>query len=199
MTILAQGAEAVLTRQGNTVLKHRLSKDYRIAEIDIDLRRSRQRREEKVIARLADNNIAVPTVLDSDEKTMTLTLTFIDGPKVRDVMGAKPIQYGAAIGTLLSRMHKCGVAHGDPTTSNFIAAETTYVIDFGLSFFTLKIEDFAVDLHLLRQVLSGTHTEVYDVAWQAALDAYVKEWPEGKKVIDWLVQQVEKRGRNKKR
>jgi TP53 regulating kinase-like protein len=148
---------------------------------------------------LADAGVPVPSVLGSDEKEMTLTMSYIDGPKARDVLDKEPA-HAASIGTLLARMHHLGIAHGDPTTSNFILSDgTMHVIDFGLSFFTRKTEDFAVDLHLLRQVFSGTHTLVYEKAWQAALDAYVKEWPEGKSVVERLEEKVEKRGRNKKR
>jgi len=200
MQDLGQGAEAVLTRVDGTVIKHRVVKEYRIAELDSKLRRSRQRREEKVIGTLSAAGVPVPSVLGTDEEKMTLTLSFIDGPKVRDVIEKSPLKYGAAIGRLLARMHRNGVAHGDPTTSNFIASgDLVYVIDFGLSFFTKKIEDYAVDLHLLRQVLSGTHTLVFEEAWQAALDGYKEEWPEGVDVINRLENKVEKRGRNKRR
>ncbi|MEK6823061.1 MAG: KEOPS complex kinase/ATPase Bud32 [Nanoarchaeota archaeon] len=197
--ILAQGAEAILTREGMIVIKHRIQKKYRLEVLDSVLRRSRQRREAKVIMRLEEAGVPVPHVLESDEKDMKLGMDFINGPKVRDVMDAEPKKYGAAVGALLAKMHEVGIAHGDPTTSNFIAGDNVHVIDFGLSFFTKKIEDYAVDLHLLRQVLSGTHTTVFETAWAAALDSYVTTWPDGAKVIAWLDAKVEKRGRNKKR
>lgn len=198
--VLGQGAEAVLTRVDGTVQKHRVAKSYRLAEIDVKMRRQRQRREEKVIGLLRSDGVLAPAVLKSDEVSMTLTLAFVDGPKVRDVMDKEPVHYGAAVGGLLARMHSMGIAHGDPTTSNFIAAKDgVHVIDFGLSFFSKKVEDFAVDLHLLRQVLEGTHTLVFQTAWKAAREGYVAAWPEGKAVVDWLDEKVEKRGRNKKR
>jgi TP53 regulating kinase-like protein len=166
----------------------------------VPLRRFRQRREEKVIKTLQAAGIPVPKVLASDEKSMTLSVEFISGPKVRDVIAKDPEHYGAALGALLARMHKCGIAHGDPTTSNFIVKDgVVYVIDFGLSVFTKKIEDYAVDMHLLHQVFTGTHTTVADQAWHAATKAYVKEWPDGNRVLDWLEKRVEKRGRNKPR
>ena len=199
MTILAQGAEAILTRDKDTVVKHRIVKAYRLPAIDALLRRSRQRREEKVIETLLTTKVPVPVVISHDEKEMTLRMSFINGPKVRDVMDKEPVKYGRAVGSLLASMHSLGIAHGDPTTSNFIASDQVYVIDFGLSFFTKKDEDYAVDLHLLRQVLSGTHTLVYETAWAAAMEGYVSTWPAGASVVERLEKKVEKRGRNKKR
>jgi TP53 regulating kinase-like protein len=210
MPIIAQGAEAILSREKRdgqvVVVKRRPQKSYRIKEIDASLRRSRQRREEKVILTLTKARVPVPKILGSDEQEMSLSLEFIDGPKVRDVIDKEPIRYAEAIGGLLAAMHKAGIAHGDPTTSNFVVKEnpktahkTVVVIDFGLSVFTKKIEDFAVDMHLLHQVFTGTHTLVATDAWSAAKHAYVKAWPEGKKVIDWLESRVEKRGRNKRK
>jgi len=44
MKKIAQGAEAVLYVDGDTVIKDRTSKSYRISEIDTKLRKSRTRR-----------------------------------------------------------------------------------------------------------------------------------------------------------
>lgn len=206
MPIIAQGAEAILEKKRDIVIKRRPAKGYRIKEIDLPLRRSRQRREEKVIATLQKHGVPVPKVIASDEFHMSLTMEFIDGPKVRDVIEKEPVRYGEAIGALLAKMHKAGICHGDPTTSNFIVTEnertarkTVVVIDFGLSVFTKKTEDFAVDMHLFHQVLTGTHTDVAETAWLAAKHAYEKQWKEGKTVLEWLENRVEKRGRNKPR
>jgi TP53 regulating kinase-like protein len=185
----------------DTVVKRRVEKDYRIKELDSILRKGRQRREIKVIEKLKQAGVPVPDVIASDEQKMELTLSFIKGPKVRDAIDGAPEKFGAALGMLLAKMHMNGISHGDPTTSNFIWNDKeakVYVIDFGLSFFTAKTEDFAVDMHLLKQVLTGTHTLVWEAAWKAAVQEYQKEWPDSK-TIDWLEKKVEKRGRNKKR
>jgi TP53 regulating kinase-like protein len=200
MSLLAQGAEAILERHADTVIKRRPAKGYRIDAIDSALRKSRQRREQKVMAKLLAAGVPVPKVMATDELHMTMTMEFLDGPKVRDVIDKDAQRYAAALGSLLARMHKQGIAHGDPTTSNFIVKHgVVHVIDFGLSVFTKKTEDYAVDLHLLHQVFTGTHTTVAEEAWSVARDAYVREWPEGNRILDWLDKRVEKRGRNKRR
>ena len=45
MKIIAQGAEAILTKEGNALIKERVKKLYRIEEIDEKLRSSRTRKE----------------------------------------------------------------------------------------------------------------------------------------------------------
>jgi len=200
MKLLAQGAEAVLHRDGDVVRKHRLVKTYRIPQLDATLRRSRQRREQTIIKRLAAAGVRVPTIIASDETSMTLSLEFIEGPQLRQVIDKEPERLGRAFGTILAQMHCAGVAHGDPTTSNFIVAKDgLYVIDFGLSVVTMKLEDFAVDLHLVCQVLTATHTTVAGIAWRSLLEGYTQEWADGAAVIERLEHKVEKRGRNKKR
>jgi len=51
--MLSQGAEAILIKEGNKVVKIRQPKDYRIAEVDLQFRKQRTRREAKVIQKLA--------------------------------------------------------------------------------------------------------------------------------------------------
>ena len=74
--------------------------------------------------------------------------------------------------------------------------DEVYFIDFGLSFFSHKIEDMAVDLHLLKQALESKHYTIWEECFKAALDAYRKESKDGELVLKRL-DVVEKRGRYK--
>ena len=51
MEKLAQGAEAIVYRDGDKVVKHRFSKTYRHPQLDKSLRQFRTRREGKVISK----------------------------------------------------------------------------------------------------------------------------------------------------
>ena len=54
--------------------------------------------------------------------------------------------------------------HGDLTTSNFILfRHTVFVIDFGLSHNTIKPEDHAVDLRLIKEILNSAHAKIMTV------------------------------------
>ena len=49
---IAQGAEAVLFEDRGTIIKERLSKNYRLPQLDEALRQFRTRREAKILQRL---------------------------------------------------------------------------------------------------------------------------------------------------
>ena len=58
------------------------------------------------------------------------------------------------VARLIYEMHKNEVIHGDLTPMNFIVTETkVYVVDFGLSFISSKVEDKAVDLYVFERAL----------------------------------------------
>ena len=94
-------------------------------------------------------------------------------------------------------MHKNGIMHGDLTTSNFILYKNmVYVIDFGLSQKTIKSEDHAVDLRLIKEILNSAHAKIMEPAWKNFLLGYksVVGSTNYLKIIN-LVSVIESRGR----
>ena len=71
-----------------------------------------------------------------------------------------------------------------------------FFIDFGLSFFSRKIEDKAVDLHLLKEALESKHSKIWEKCYKAALGSYAEKAVDGKDVLE-RIKIVEKRGRYK--
>ena len=71
-----------------------------------------------------------------------------------------------------------------------------YFIDFGLSFFSNKIEDKAVDLHLLRQALESKHYKIWEKAFESVLFGYKSKAQDAKEILARF-EKVEERGRNK--
>ena len=196
--IIGSGAEAVIYLDGN-VIKDRVRKSYRIKEIDDKLRKSRTRREAKIFEKLAAIGFPAPRLVKSDEKEI-IEMDFIDGDKIRDILERSDyVKLCGEIGRKIAVLHNNTVIHGDLTTSNMILEENSkqiYFIDFGLSFFSHKIEDMAVDLHLLKQALESKHYTIWEKCFNAALDGYRKESKQGEDVIKRL-EVVEKRGRYK--
>ena len=47
--IIAQGAEAIITKDKNTIIKNRIKKSYRIPVLDERIRKSRTKAEAKII------------------------------------------------------------------------------------------------------------------------------------------------------
>ncbi|HLC62675.1 MAG TPA: O-sialoglycoprotein endopeptidase, partial [Candidatus Nanoarchaeia archaeon] len=80
------------------------------------------------------------------------------------------------------------------TTSNMIYSKEIYFIDFGLSFFSEKAEDKAVDLHLLKEALESKHYKIWEECFKSVLEAYKKEANKSGETLKRL-EAVEKRGR----
>ena len=49
-----------------------------------------------------------------------------------------------------------------------------YFIDFGLGYHSNRIEDKAVDLHLIAQALEAKHSKIYKACFKAILSGYKK-------------------------
>ena len=87
--------------------------------------------------------------------------------------------------------------HGDLTTSNFIFLQNTvFVIDFGLSQNTIKPEDHAVDLRLIKEILNSAHAKIMESTWKNFLNGYKSIVGNANYVkIIKLVSEIESRGR----
>jgi TP53 regulating kinase and related kinases len=206
MELLAQGAEAKLFRDKEKVIKERLSKDYRLPQIDESLRKFRTRREAKVLGKLEELKFPSPHLQEFCDKRMTITMDFVPGEKLRDVFASDDAQddfqlLAQEMGKSLGVMHNNDLIHGDFTTSNLIKdvnSNQLKVIDFGLSSFSDKVEDKAVDLFLLDRALESKHYQHYPELFEQALEGYKRANPEAAKVMERL-KQVKSRGRNKKK
>ncbi len=197
MKILGQGAEATIyLTQNNEVIKERTSKSYRLPQIDSKLRKQRTRREAKVIQKMQAANIAGPKFKSADDKKMTITMDFLNGPKVRDILSNNTQMLSTEIGRKIGLLHSQDIIHSDLTTSNMIFENEIKLIDFGLSFFSSKIEDKAVDLHLFKQALESKHHEVSDACFKFAIEGYKETCNNAIEIIKRL-ETVQKRGRNK--
>jgi TP53 regulating kinase-like protein len=194
MKQIAQGAEAVLYKAGNSVVKDRFVKNYRHPHIDSQLRKFRTKREIKVIQKLKSLGFPVPELIKVDNQK--IEMEFISGDKVRDIFNKNYRKLASEIGQKLALMHQNHIIHGDLTTSNMIFNKEIHFIDFGLSFFSEKVEDKAVDLHLLDRAFESKHFQVYPSCFEIALKSYQKYYPEAGKIISRL-ETVRSRGRNK--
>ncbi len=194
--MLGQGAEAIVTKKGSAVQKVRPKKGYRLEVIDIKLRSQRTRREAKIMEKLGKAKVPVPVLAKVDDKKMEIDMSFLDGPKLRDVLDKSP-KLAKEFGKLVGMMHAEDVVHGDLTTSNVIRANNKlHLIDFGLSFVSTKVEDKAVDLHVLNCALESTHFALPD-AFESVIAGY-KEDNKGHSVVLERLEVVRARGRNKK-
>lgn len=197
MKLIALGAEAIIKEKNNQIIKSRIKKSYRIPQLDEKIRQQRTRTETKLLEK-AKTIIPVPTVLSSSEAEKKIILENIKGKKLSqhlDKLKNKNI-IATQIGLSLSKIHDEGIIHGDLTTSNLILKkDKVYFIDFGLGFISHKIEDKAVDLHLIKEALQAKHPKNAKQLFLSILKGY-KSSKNAKATIQQL-DKVEKRGRYK--
>lgn len=196
---IARGAEAVLLRKNSILIKKRIKKSYRIPEIDEKLRKLRTRREAKIIEKIS-KIIRVPKIIKVDEEKKEIVMEFIEGEKLSDILDKldmrEQLSICKKIGENIAHLHEANIIHGDLTTSNIIYKDKEiYFIDFGLSFYSQRIEDKAVDLHLLKQALEAKHFKNWKILFKKILDGY-KKYKNFNEVIERL-KKVERRGRYK--
>ncbi len=196
--LIAQGAEAKLFLQGNTILKNRFNKSYRIKEIDERLRGFRTRREAKILQKLEAIGFPAPRLISNDERE-NLVISNVKGKLVKEFLGKSNHRIVCEeIGKKIAILHNNSIIHHDLTTSNMVFNRELSIIDFGLSFFSEKAEDKAVDLHLLKEGLESKHYKIWEECFGCALEAYKKEARNSHETLKRLGI-VEKRGRYRAR
>lgn len=205
--IIAQGAEAVL-KKNSFLTKERIKKGYRIDELDLKLRKRRTKLEANLLREASRVGVFAPHVLDQTD--FSIEMEFVDGIRVKEALAKNNCKAIAEkIGSAIATLHSYNIIHGDLTTSNMILkhinkaderseSKQLFLIDFGLGFFSHKIEDQAVDLYLLREALESTHFDIMEETWLAVLKSYRKGYKDSDKVIKTL-SSIEKRGRYRKR
>jgi len=201
MKLIKKGAEAdiYLTKWDNlpAILKIRKTKRYRNPILDSKIRKHRTTKEAQTISEVKSFGIPTPFVYYVNLKKSSIVMQEIPGKPIHDLPDTKIIELSREIGRLVGIMHKNGIMHGDLTTSNFILYKNkVYVIDFGLSQKTIKSEDHAVDLRLIKEILNSAHAKIMTSAWKNFLSGYKSVvGPTKYAKIIHLVSEIESRGR----
>lgn len=186
---IASGAEAMITLEGNTIIKTRISKRYRLGEIDDTLRKERTRTEARLISEA--RRCGVPTPIIRDVSDFEIKMEYIDGIALKKIITPS---LSEQTGELIGRMHMYGIIHGDLTTSNILFKDgKLYLIDFGLAYLDKTVEARGVDVHVLFQTFESTH-ENHEELIEAFKKGYTKTFAGAGEVL-LRVSEIESRGR----
>ncbi|OYT50213.1 Kae1-associated kinase Bud32 [Candidatus Bathyarchaeota archaeon ex4484_231] len=204
--LIKKGAEASLFLEEwhglKVILKKRLSKKYRVPELDRTIQIQRTKHEPHVIHRAKEAGVPTPVIYMVDLAEATIVMEYVEGKQVKNVLNELPtekrIKLCRYIGELIGKLHGSGIIHGDLTTSNMILTPTGKMvfIDFGLSEQTMEVEAKGVDLHLLKRALHSTHYLYADECFETIMEGYEKTVgeKEAKLVLEKILE-IEKRGR----
>ena len=177
MKLIKKGAEADIYQtswqNSKAILKIRKVKNYRNSSLDSKIRKQRTIKESQMISHARTFGIPTPLVYFVNLEKSCIIMQEIPGTPVHDLSESKIIKLSKEIGKLVGMLHKNGIMHGDLTTSNFILFKhMVFVIDFGLSQNTIKPEDHAVDLRLIKEILNSAHAKIMTHAWNNFLLGY---------------------------
>ncbi len=134
--ILAKGAEADIHIgkwiDEDSIIKMRIPKGYRIKEIDDKIRKSRTKKESKLLSDVKRAGVIAPIVYDINFNEKSIAMEKIEGNLVKDILGNlsknKQKQLASAIGKNIALIHQNNIIHGDITSSN-IMLKSNKIID----------------------------------------------------------------------
>jgi Kae1-associated kinase Bud32 len=207
MEIIYRGAEAILytiEQDGEKILvKERIKKGYRIKQIDEILRKERTRHEARLLRSARECGVLTPKILEVDEKECKIKMEFVEGERIKELLNSadkgsiEKVCY--LIGKNVGKLHSHKIIHGDLTTSNMILKdEKIYFLDFGLGFFSNRVEDFGTDLNLLYEALRSTHFKILELCWKNIVKGYKEEFEKADQALKKM-EEIEKRARYAKR
>jgi len=184
------------------IRKHRLSKRYRVPELDTEIRSQRTIHEPQIIHKAKEAGVPTPTIFLVDIAEATIIMEFVEGKQVKQVLDRlsteERLRLCRRIGELIGRLHNHGIIHGDLTTSNMILTPhgKVFFVDFGLSERSTELEARGVDLHLMKRAFQSTHYKHAKESFDAVVEGYAEVVrDEATKNVLEKIREIERRGR----
>jgi TP53 regulating kinase-like protein len=171
--LLFKGAESniYLTKwyEKVAISKIRIPKAYRQSILDEDLRRRRTINESRMLNLAKEFDLRTPYIYFVDPFRAEIVMEFVPGNRASKVLTPK-ICFD--MGRFVSTLHLHNIIHGDLTPTNFIANGKITMIDMGLSFYSTRKEDKAMDIRLFKEILKSTFHNSFSKFFGEFLDGY---------------------------
>ncbi len=209
--LIYEGAEAKVFLDNETIIKQRIEKRYRNKQLNTLILKQRTKSEARILRKVKEAGVACPEVIKEDLENYTLYLSKIDGKPLREHSEDKNALL--LVGKEIAKLHQAGIIHGDLTAQNIFFNKTPVCstncvrssnnlpkancfddngpifLDFGLSFNSNKLEDFATDLAVLKGTILADFSEK---TWEYIFTGYLENTKE--KIAEKL-DEIEKRKR----
>jgi len=137
--------------------------------LDQDLRRRRTISESRMINLAKEFGLRTPYIYFVDPFRAEIVMEFISGTRASKVL-TSAICFD--IGKFVSTLHLYNIIHGDLTPANFIVNRKITMIDMGLSFYSTRTEDKAVDIRLFKEILRSTFHHSFSEFFDKFLEGY---------------------------
>lgn len=185
----------------DVIVKHRISKSYRISEIDNEIRKLRTKSEAKILSDIKKSGVLTPILYDVDLDEKSIVMEKIRGSLVKDIIGDLDVdkrnELAFNIGRNIKLFHDVDIIHGDLTGSNMIlvndnlddVSNNLAIFDFGLGKYSDLLEDKAADLLVLKKSFQSIDYEIATETFNHILDGY------GSLKIRSKIVDIESRGR----
>jgi TP53 regulating kinase and related kinases len=196
--LLKRGAESELYLIDwygyEAVSKIRLPKKYRHYAIDSALRKQRTLHEANIMSSVKMFDVETPFIYFLNSDNFEIIMEYIVGSVLKDVFSSD-LCY--EVGKIVATLHFNNIIHGDITTSNFILTPQKHLIifDFGLSFFSERLEDKAADIRLFKEILNSVHVEYFEQSFENFFLGYGNIYGKKSLKIFNTVKEIEQRGR----
>lgn len=175
------------------ISKLRNPKKYRNITLDNLIRGRRTIHEANMLSDVKKTGVKTPFIYFLDPQRAEIIMEYIHGENVKDILSKET---GFEMGKYVSILHNNNIIHGDLTTSNFIKRrDVLYLIDFGLSFYSERIEDMATDIRIIKEILSSAHIQIFDETYESFLEGYALYTNNNFSRILKVVKDIEARGR----
>jgi len=159
--LIKKGAEAdiyLIDWYGRKAIsKVRTPKPYRHKSLDDSIRKNRTIHEGNMLSCAKMIGIRSPFIYFIDPVRAEIVMEFIEGKNAKEMM-THDLAY--RIGRYAGLLHSNNIIHGDLTTSNFIVGKKLVLLDFGLAFHSVRNEDKAVDVKLIKTILKSAYSSV---------------------------------------
>jgi TP53 regulating kinase and related kinases len=195
--IIKRGAEAdvylIPWHKTMAISKLRNPKKYGNITLDNLIRVRRTIHEATMLNDVKTTGIKTPFIYFLDPKRAEIIMEYIEGENVKEILSP---EIGFEMGKYVSILHNKNIIHGDLTTSNFIKRkDELYIIDFGLSFYSQRIEDMATDIRIIKEILSSAHIQIFYQTYERFLKGYELTTNYNLNRILNVVKEIEARGR----
>jgi TP53 regulating kinase and related kinases len=183
------------------IFKFRKPLPYRHPELDAEIRAQRTIHEAEILHDAKSAGVSTPSLYYVSQRESLIVMQEIQGERLKSFLGSSPggdrtrvsTEFGSAVG----RLHLGGIMHGDLTTSNILVERAgVRLIDFGLATHSIKVEDHAVDLRLIKETLIGAHSEIASRVMSSFMKGYTGEVGEARaRAVGRKLLEIERRGR----